>query len=436
METSEIKPASRRARVWARVSAPDKPPRRWWFPPSSRRDLVLHMPEAARQDYRQVVQQAHEKFSETVRLTMLALLGFALFCIMITFSTPDSALLVADPMVKLPFADIPVSFESFLLLGPLLLVVITLYLHIFYGYWLDLEADYQHLIRVCEQGEPPIERLPTLFSLDHLVPRFLTSFIFYWLVPLVLLTITWKAMARLSWGLPLALMSGLVTTILILLQIRRCPTSQRQRNRLYWAMMALIVGFMIVIPANAQRFQRPWNLFRADLKEKWLVGVNLIAADARYANFQNAKLVCADLRGANLRLADLYTADLWGINFQGANLSSAKLHGTNLGGDADCWVNLQDANLWGANLQDAYLQGAILWGANLQGAILKGTDLRGANLEGAHLEGAHLEGATLQDADLRGVDLRRVTGLTPAQLQAAHTDAHTQPPDDLQRPPP
>jgi hypothetical protein len=64
------------------------------------------MPEAARQDYRQVVQQAHEKFSETVWLAMLSLLGFALFCLLITFSTPDSSLLVADPTIKMAVADV------------------------------------------------------------------------------------------------------------------------------------------------------------------------------------------------------------------------------------------------------------------------------------------------------------------------------------------
>jgi hypothetical protein len=150
MEASEAKPASRRARLWVRLSDPDKPPRVWWFPPSSRRDDVLRMPEAVRQAYRAVVQQAHEKFSETVRLTMLSLLGFALLCLMITYSVPDSALLVANPTIKLPFADIPISFQTFLLLGPFLLIVLTVYLHIFYGYWLDLETDYRHLMLIGE----------------------------------------------------------------------------------------------------------------------------------------------------------------------------------------------------------------------------------------------------------------------------------------------
>jgi hypothetical protein len=187
---------------WVRLSNPSKPPRSWWFPPSNRQDDVLRMPETTRQNYRKMIEQAHEKFSETVRLAMLSLLGFALFCLLITFSTPESALLVADPTIKMPFADVQVSFQSFLILAPFLLIVITLYLHIFYGYWLDLETDLQHLTLSRESSEPAIERLPTLFSLDHPVPRLLTAFIFYWLAPLVLIVITWKAAARVEWGVP------------------------------------------------------------------------------------------------------------------------------------------------------------------------------------------------------------------------------------------
>jgi hypothetical protein len=225
MDTSKTTPTSRRARFWARVSDPDKRPRCWWFPLSSRRNAVLWIRGARRQSYRMEVQQAHAKFSETIRLAMLSLLGFALFCLLITFSTPDSALLVANPTIKTPFADAQVSFQSFLILAPFLLIIVTLYLHIFYGYWLDLERDYQHLTQGREASEPSLERLPTLFSLYHVVPSLLTTFIFYWLVPLVLLVITWKAAARVKCGVPLVFLTGVVTVTLVFLQIRRCPAS-------------------------------------------------------------------------------------------------------------------------------------------------------------------------------------------------------------------
>jgi Pentapeptide repeats (8 copies) len=392
MEVLEAKPASRRARLWARLSDPDKRPRRWWFPPSSRRDEVRRMPEAVRQEYQKSVQQAHEKFSETVRLAMLSLLGFALFCLLITFSTPDSSLVVADPTIKMPFADVQVSFQSFVILAPFLLIVVTLYLHIFYGYWLDLETDLQHLTRSREPSEPSVERLPTLFSLDHPVPRLLTAFIFYWLVPLVLTTITWKAAARVEWGIPLVLLTGLVTITLMFLQIRRCPARQRAWNRPCWGVMVFIVGGLAVLiygvithlPGEQtgrrgsfyadmsnlvvvpQWFPRPLNIFRADLKGKWLAAVKLRDAYASLANLQEADLRGADLRGADLRGADLQEADLWG-------------------------------------------------------AILRGVDLGQADLQGADLQGADLHGAK---------------NLTAEQIQSAQTDENTKLPPDLKTPGP
>src|SRR5918993_6053009 len=97
MEVLKEKSASQRARLWARLLEQDKCPRDWWYPKSSRRDDVLRMSEEARQAHQKIVESAHEKFSETIRLAMLSLLGFALFCLLITFSAPDVSLLVAEP---------------------------------------------------------------------------------------------------------------------------------------------------------------------------------------------------------------------------------------------------------------------------------------------------------------------------------------------------
>jgi hypothetical protein len=248
------------------------------------------MSEEARRDYRAIIQQAHEKFSETVRLTMITLLGLAFFCLLTAFSTPDSSFLLGGAKVKVPFADVEIPFQSFLLLAPFLLIIITIYLHIFYGYWLDLETDHQHL----SYNAPPIEHLPTLFSLDHPVPCLLNTFIFYWLVPLVLATITWRAAVRFSGagggGHPLAFITGLVTIILVFLQIRRCPASQRRWNRLCWTIIGVIVASIVVIMFILERLERPLNLAGADLKDKSLVRVNLENTNAKGAEFQRADL--------------------------------------------------------------------------------------------------------------------------------------------------
>jgi uncharacterized protein YjbI with pentapeptide repeats len=418
-----------------------------------------------------------EKFSETIRLAMLSLLGFALACLLITLSAPDSSLLVAEPTIKMPFADVQVSFQSFLIVAPLLLIVITLYLHIFYGYWLNLETDYQHMMQSHGSSAPSIERLPTLFSLDHLVPRLLTTCIFYWLVPIVLLVMSWKAAARVEWGLPLALLTCVVTGALIFLQIRRRPAPQRRwwnlGNLLLWGVMVLIVGClagiavlsiaqlslrreMVVVP---RWLPRPLDIFRADLQGEWLAAVALRDAHARYANFKDA-----NLSGANLNGADLSEANLSGANLSGADLSDANLSGADLGeadlygaylGGADLsgaklygradlsWANLYRANLYKADLSEANLSGANLSWANLYKADLSGaklswanlyranlyaTDLGGADLGEADLYGDNLSEADLGKTDLRGADLCGAN-VSQAQINQAIVDETTQLPN-------
>jgi uncharacterized protein YjbI with pentapeptide repeats len=353
------------------------------------------MAEVDQQSYREVLEKAHEKFSETVRLTMLSLLGLSLFCFVVTFSTPDSSPLVADATIKLPFGDMPISFRVFLIVGPFLLSVVTVYLHIFYGYWLDLETDHQHLILTGAKSQLSIEILPTLFSLDHPVAHLLTAFIFSWLVPLVLIGISWKAAVLHGWGLSLTLLTGLVTILLIFLQIRRCPVSQRRWNRVRWATMAFIIAGIVVITVNPPWFkcppkgiwerpcktvmsvrERPWKIYRADLKEKWLAGAKLGGADARRTNFKGAILPNAEFPGANLESANLSEANLRNVDFKKARL----MH---------------------------------------------------ANLQGAKLNGAKFDGANLQNANLQDTDLQGVSGLTKEQIQQARTDMNTKLPDYL-----
>ena len=144
--------------------------------------------------HKDVVRKIHKQYSETLNKTMLALLGVALFCVLTTLGSPDKLLLGSDSTIKVPFADAPLSFFGFIVVAPFLLIVLATYLHVFYGYWLACERERQY---INQRLIPPIESIPTLFSFPDVVPRVLTGFIFYWLVPVVLVVITWKA-----WALP------------------------------------------------------------------------------------------------------------------------------------------------------------------------------------------------------------------------------------------
>ena len=365
-------------RLWDQSKAP----RCWWYPVP--RSEIRH---------KDVVREAHKQYSDTLNKTMLTLLGVALFCVLTTIGSPDKLLLAADSTIKVPFADTPMSFLGFIVVAPFLLIVLAIYLHVFYGYWLDCERERQSLN---QRVIPPIEGIPTLFAFPDVVPRVLTRFVFYWLVPVVLGTITFKAWALPAMGRPLTYVTGLVTCILVLLQMRRRPDKRRQwRTLLGYIILILIIGLMVRATYNPQSFQRPLSLFRAELPKAWLVGIDMSRARADFAN----------LAEANLQKASLWRANLLGVNLADTNLQGANLQGANLQGANLLEANLLEADLRGADLQRAKLLGADLQRANLQQADLRGTDLRGAKFQQANLQGVSFQGANLQQADLQRADL-------------------------------
>jgi uncharacterized protein YjbI with pentapeptide repeats len=415
---------------------------------------------------------------------MLTLLGVALFCLLTTIGSPDKLLLAGDRTIKVPFADTPLSFLSFIVVAPLLLIVLTIYLHVFYGYWLDCERERQY---INQRLIPPIEGTPTLFSFPNLVPRMLTSFIFYWLVPIVLVRMTWKAWALPAMGLPLTYVAGVVTLILVLLQLRRRPDHQRQWGALvYYAMLVFIVGLMVIGSVSPQSFQRPFELFRAELPKAWLIGIDMNRARADFANFEGAELEAALLEGAGLQQANLQGANLLAASFVGGNLQQANLRGANLEGAGLDEADLRGAVFSGANLQganfretiglarwqlsDAYnatlafyspglltalklppdhnerlkhknfahydLSGANLQKAKLGKANLQGTNFQGANLQGAILVGANLKNAILDGANLRGANLNGALSLRQDQIDGACMDKYTKLSRGLRNPPP
>lgn len=407
---------------------------------------------------RKAVTEALEKCSETVNRAMVSLLAVSLFCLLTTFGAADRSLIAPEASIKVPFAEVPISFVGFLIVAPLLLVILTIYLHVFYGYWRELDAE--------RRAQGLTDTYPTLFSIDRRVGRLLTAFIFYWLTPLALAAITWKAAARFEWGLPVALATVLLTAGLLFLQARR--RGPPRSPKMHAVSLRLIALLMLAAAASGvvtyvdflyglnlrhgDYHERPLDLFRADLKDAWLVSgrfkgatlslANLRGVDLSWADLREAVLVQANLSGAVLLQANLGGATLSKANLADADLratvlSKANLRGANLSGADIRWSDLSGADLQGANLSRANLGWAKLMKANLGDAHLDGVDLIGANLSGAKLGRADLQGANLGRADLSGADLTEVDlshaeGLTCDQVHAAKTDKATKLPGALQ----
>jgi uncharacterized protein YjbI with pentapeptide repeats len=355
---------------------------------------------------------------------MLVLAGYSFFCILM-LSQPDVALLSSDAEINVPFANTDISFVAFLITGPLVLAGMTAYLHIFIGQWLTFG------------GRRVPEALPFLFNMDSWLARIVTEYVFYWLVPSVLVVFTWKALPRPEAPL---LVAATAAVLVIMLSVRIIRL-QREWHRTPVAILsaltlAVVIGVPFVISQKDLRERLVWrplklqdaelagrdlrgfNLRGADLREADLTGARLDEADFRDADLQNAvldkaKLRKADLRRSNLTAASLIETDMAEADLRDAKLSIDRFQPMSLKG-----ARLTDLDLKGWVYADLDLTLADLAGADLSRADLRGTKLLGANLEGAILDQAKLARADLTDGQLQGTRAQEASFIA-AQLTGA-----------------
>jgi hypothetical protein len=74
--------------------------------------------------------EIHKELSATVHRSMFAMLAYSASCAVI-IAQPDVPFVLASGGVKIPIINADVSLKAFLIVGPLGLVAITTYLHLF-----------------------------------------------------------------------------------------------------------------------------------------------------------------------------------------------------------------------------------------------------------------------------------------------------------------
>lgn len=111
--------------------------------------------------------KAKVETTKTVFRLMLTLLGFGLFCVL-ALASPDSSLLGGTASLNVPLAG-PASFEVFLVVGPIILLGLRIYLHIYIQHLNCLE----HIIdqkKNDQQSNINQHELPTI-SIGDLMSR-------------------------------------------------------------------------------------------------------------------------------------------------------------------------------------------------------------------------------------------------------------------------
>jgi uncharacterized protein YjbI with pentapeptide repeats len=341
-------------------------------------------------------------------LTLLALGAFSALAL----QSPDSLLLSERPSVHLPLVGSEISFAGFLIAGPLLLG----------GVWMNLHILMRHYrLENRALAEQSVHPVPAWSEARHPFVMAILAFAYLFLVPLVMLSFTYKSAAIPGYGgvLLLATLGVIWMHVVAGLRWVTHPRLWRACN-VGVACVFLLLGWMC--SSAAEDVVRPLDLYRADLAGAFLPNADLRYADAARANLEGAVLIEADLSGANLgnaRLAgaDLKRAKLQNAEFHWTDLSEADLSGANLSGSSFIHTDLRKANLSSASLNGSRMTGVDASGANFEYAYFDGAFVEGSIFAGARLTGASFAGATDNAAFLGGPSLSESNGvrLSPEQ---------------------
>ncbi len=300
--------------------------------------------------------EQHEETSRIIRRIMTMMIGYSFFCLL-TLAAPDTNFIANDSYIKVPFANTEIIANHFLLIGPLVLIAIAAYLHIYMAYFITIKHP------DCNN------QLPFIFNIKKpKLAGWLSALIFYLLPPVTIYLFWRKAfLLSLSTSYYLALLTILVIIIFIVILIQR----RKKHSQFKVNFLVILLLSILILMFTDYKSREGAYLYRADLQGK---------------DLRNVSFISATMIEANLTSADLREAVLKDTNLQGALLVGAKL---------------QKADLTNANLKDA----------NLKNAILADTILEGANLEGVNFRGAYLQ----------GTNLKKTTGLTVDKFSSVVT---------------
>lgn len=386
-------------------------PRALWWPQSV---TLVEDSERAR---------LHAECSAAMNRAFLAIATYSLFCLIALGGSDVDLLGAGGGDISVPFTGVRMSAKNFLIVGPLILLALTLYFHLFIEEWSKLH-------RLVSGND----RTARFFNFDGRLAKMLAGAAFYWWTPVMLYFFYWKSMP-LSFSAVTKGIFVLSSLLVIFVSIRRCPESKRLNwNVPKWILVLCFISWSVWPFGGNRPSWRPLLLSDSNLEGRNLNGLDFSNAEMdgsnlKGANLSNSTLSHADLTRSQLALTDFVSANLSDAvldnasgkeaNFRNANMERSRLAQASFESGIFVSANLAGAFLASTNFTDAKLEMVNLKGAQLSGAILTNADVHNGWFNGANLAYARVTNANLQSATFENIDLSRTIGLTRDQLRLA-----------------
>jgi hypothetical protein len=356
------------------------------------------------------LKQQFDKTSDIINSIVALLIGFCFYSALALSSLPDTRLLSTTPTtpeLQVPFVQGRISFLVFLLIGPLTLLLLSLYVHIYVEHWWGLLR--LQIQRAADAGlQPPLLLHPPLFfNLPYKIASVTSVFVLYLLVPLILLFFCYEALK-----LPQTPSKryGLIGFLTSLIKGGPLHSLSPVSFAIPLTSIAIVSSVFLlgrrVIEPNAQDWKRTASAYRYSFALIASLGSGLLIIALvmpQYLRKVPLNLSQADLKGQNLSYLDLTEAMLWNANLQGANLIGANLNGAYLQRSNLSGVSASLTQLRGADLSYANFTNADLTKADLCATDSVGARFDGATLADVHWEYANLTGSSFSETDMVGV---------------------------------
>lgn len=138
------------------------------------------------------LKQQFEKTSDIINGAVALLIGFCFFSAL-TLSGPDSNLLGTAPPIQLPLFQVQTSFQLFLFVGPVTLIALSIYVHIYIEHWWNLLRVRSQQERDAGHQASPMLHPPLFFNLPTRSASVVSVFVLYGACPLTLLFFLYRS---------------------------------------------------------------------------------------------------------------------------------------------------------------------------------------------------------------------------------------------------